>query len=115
MEVSIAYDLMIRCVICIGIYVCLIAGQFLTLYRESGGVKYMQLAGLDLGLSWVPSATALPRVLSSTEPVARVPVQSASMASPFATQLIAYSKYGSQLTLEDTRKVFGQALSVLPL
>ena len=28
---------------------------------------------------------------------------------------IAYSKYGAQLILEETRKVFGQALSVLPL
>ena len=120
MEVSVAYNLMIRCILCIGIYICLVAGQLLALYGEGRSIKYMQVAGLDLGLassmaSCVPSATALPRVLSSTEPVARVPVQSASMASPFATQLIAYSKYGSQFTLEDTRKVFGHALSVLPL
>ena len=53
MEVSVAYDLMIRCVLCIGIYICLVAGQLLALYGEGGSIKYMQIAGLDLGLCLV--------------------------------------------------------------
>ena len=47
MEVSIAYNLMIRCVICIGIDICFVAGQLCTLYGEGCGIKYMKGTSFD--------------------------------------------------------------------
>ena len=64
---------------------------------EDGAVEDLEFAGLELcggvgNCSAVPSAaTAVLMSVRTTEPVARVPVQSASMVSPFITAVIAYS------------------------
>ena len=70
MEVSVTYYLMVGSIIRIGIDISFIAST----------------------ASAVPSATAAPRSLSSTEPVSKVPHQSVSIGVPSATHLIAYSK-----------------------
>ena len=120
MEVSIAYNLMIRCVICIGIDICFVAGQLCTLYGEGCGIKYMKGTRFDCLCCCINCfLSSLCYIGSQFAQLNRSSLKSSGPVSidrsSSATQLIAYSKYGSQFTLEDTRKVFGQALAVLPL
>ena len=62
------------------------------LKQLNDAVKSISVTGGASTASAVPSATAAPRSLSSTEPVSRVPHQSVSIGVPSATHLIAYSK-----------------------
>ena len=55
MEVTIAYYLVIRCVISIGIDICLVAVQSLALYSKFGSIEYMHIASLDVSLCCIYS------------------------------------------------------------
>jgi len=68
-------------------------GEILSLLGENGSGKTTLMNAVASAMaSAVPSAATFSfRSVSTTEPVARVPVQSASMASPFMAALMAYS------------------------
>ena len=121
MEVTVSNDFGVALIGFVGVNVGLVAVKRFAVDSEVGGIKDMDgtvfQTGLDFfNLSTVPGAAAVSLTsVSTTEAVASVPVQSLSTSLPSIAALMAYSRYGVQSMREETMKVFGQALWVLPL